>query len=111
MKLGTRELYQPIHSWLGSYMSVASRDIQQICCSAQTGQHEPLQGRTHAVLSGHCNRYIRYMYVDTCPTSVHVSPHDIYMYSVHTVHVYLNIKVEVTVVSCRITCPLLSSHL
>ena len=23
MKLGTRELYQPIHSWLGSYMSVA----------------------------------------------------------------------------------------
>ena len=46
-----------------------------------------------------------YMYVYTYPTSVHVT---------HTVHVYLNIKVEFTVVSCHIlffTCPLLSSHL
>ena len=35
------EFYEyPARCKLGSYMSVA-RDIQQIYCSAQTGQHEP----------------------------------------------------------------------
>ena len=49
-----------------------------------------------------------YVYVYTCLTSVHISPHDTYIRTVR------NIKVEFTVVSCRIlffTCPLLSSHL
>ena len=56
MKLGRREKYQPIqYCWAGClgypvHTCHLPIDIQQIYCSAQTGQHER---RT-----GHCNIYI-----------------------------------------------------
>ena len=40
IKLGTGGLYQPIQSYMCKQGHLP-RDIQQICCSTQTGQHEP----------------------------------------------------------------------
>ena len=43
------------------YMYVHASTLQMyvcICCSAQTGQHEPC--RVNAVLFGHCNRFVGY---------------------------------------------------
>ena len=63
MKLGRREKYQPIQYCWASCLGYPVHtchlpiDIQQIYCSAQTGQHERHTG-AHAVLSGHCNIYL-----------------------------------------------------
>ena len=74
MKLGRREKYQPIqYCWAGClgypvHTCHLPIDIQQIYCSAQTGQLHACGAQ--AVLSGHCNIYVHvpsvlymYMYV------------------------------------------------
>ena len=78
MKLGTRELYQPIYTILPCRLP---RDIQQICCSAQTEQHEPCIHR-------HVYTFYMYMYVylqgstNTPPIKASLGDieHIIYMY-------------------------------
>ena len=63
----------------------------------------PQEVKSNAVYcTQHTCVIILYVYVYTCPTSVHVSPHDTYVH-VHTVHVYLNFKTE-------FNCCILFSH-
>ena len=82
MKLGRREKYQPIqYCWAGClgypvHTCHLPIDIQQIYCSAQTGQHLRLRCSC-------CPVWALHIYVFTPTYSVHMY----YMYMLHHVHV------------------------
>ena len=90
MKLGTGGLYKPLldiprhptcmgTSGLGSYILFAYRDIQQICCSTQTGQHSPMQGSCCPVW------VLQHTY--TCIIHTHIHNYIAYILT-HTPHTY-----------------------
>ena len=97
MKLGRREKYQPIqYHWAGCLGYPVHRchlpiDIQQIYCSAQTGQHEHLQRSCCPLWA------LQHICTCTCTCTSVVS----YMY------IFVHIKME-CVDECRNSCNLSS---